>query len=230
MKKRTKYFALPAVTAVAAALLLASCGKDPQSPGYEYFPDMYRSPGFETNGFYYTKKDSAGNRDTLMTNRLPVEGTIPRGFVPFPYPNSPAGDTLAANFWKGSLPASEAVEMEGKVLYEQMCVHCHGDEGKGDGTIVANKKFPNKPPDYTALAPFNQTDGHIYHVITYGKGNMGSHASQLNPEERWKVTRYVQRLARGNVSMADFMKKAAADTAKADSAATKAPVKPVAAK
>lgn len=208
-------------------MLLASCGKDPQSPGYEYFPDMYRGPGFETNGVYYTKKDSTGHRDTMMANRLPVAGTIPRGFVPFPYPNSTSGDTLAAMFWKGSLPASEEVEMQGKVLYEQMCVHCHGDAGKGDGPIVASKKFPNKPPDYAALAPFNQTDGHIYHVITYGKGNMGSHASQLNPEERWKVIRYVQRLARGNVSMAEFNKKMAADTAKADTAATaKAPAKP----
>ena len=30
--------------------------------------------------------------------------------------------------------------------------------------------------------------------MTYGKGLMGSHASQLTKEERWKVVYYVQKL------------------------------------
>ena len=30
--------------------------------------------------------------------------------------------------------------------------------------------------------------------MTYGKGLMGSHASQLTKEERWKVVYYVQHL------------------------------------
>ncbi|MOA50257.1 hypothetical protein D3C78_1732500 [compost metagenome] len=38
------------------------------------------------------------------------------------------------------------------------------------------------------------TAGKIYHTIMYGLNNMGSHASQLSPEERWKVVMYVQQL------------------------------------
>jgi hypothetical protein len=30
--------------------------------------------------------------------------------------------------------------------------------------------------------------------MTYGKGLMGSHASQLSQEERWKLVYYVQKL------------------------------------
>jgi hypothetical protein len=32
----------------------------------------------------------------------------------------------------------------------------------------------------------------MYHVIMYGKGQMGSYASQLKPEERWWVINYIR--------------------------------------
>jgi len=38
------------------------------------------------------------------------------------------------------------------------------------------------------------TDGKIYHTITYGYNAMGSHASQISPEDRWKVVMYVHEL------------------------------------
>ena len=41
------------------------------------------------------------------------------------------------------------------------------------------------------------TDGKIFHTITYGVNLMGSHASQVNPEERWKIVMYVHQLAHG---------------------------------
>ena len=37
-------------------------------------------------------------------------------------------------------------------------------------------------------------EGHIFHVITKGKGRMYSHASQIPVEDRWKIVRYVQTL------------------------------------
>jgi hypothetical protein len=40
------------------------------------------------------------------------------------------------------------------------------------------------------------TDGKIYHTITYGINLMGSHASQVNPTERWKIVMYVHELAK----------------------------------
>ena len=42
----------------------------------------------------------------------------------------------------------------------------------------------------------------MYHTITYGKGNMGSHATQLNPTQRWSIIRYLRYLAVGNVETA----------------------------
>ena len=36
--------------------------------------------------------------------------------------------------------------------------------------------------------------GNIYHAIYYGLNAMGPHNSQLNENERWLVTAYVQKL------------------------------------
>ena len=38
-------------------------------------------------------------------------------------------------------------------------------------------------------------EGKIYHTLTYGKNNMGSHASVLSPKDRWKVIKYVKYLS-----------------------------------
>ena len=71
-------------------------------------------------------------------------------------------------------------------------------KGLGDGLVVAHG-FP-PPPSYSsgqssrggAMKDLN--DGKIYHTITYGVNAMGSYASQLSPEERWKVIMYVHHL------------------------------------
>ncbi len=34
----------------------------------------------------------------------------------------------------------------------------------------------------------------MFHTLTYGKGLMGSHASQLTKTERWKTVHWVQNL------------------------------------
>ena len=50
-------------------------------PGYEYMPNMYRSASYET----YSENPLFKNNSTA---RKPVEGTVPRGFVPFNYDNT----------------------------------------------------------------------------------------------------------------------------------------------
>jgi hypothetical protein len=46
------------------------------------------------------------------------------------------------------------------------------------------------------------TDGKIYHTITYGINLMGAHASQINPEDRWKIVMYVRQLQNDNKPVA----------------------------
>lgn len=185
MRNQSKYLGI----ALIAGLILAvsSCG-DPQSPGVEYMPDMYRTPALEP----YSGNDFYADG---MEARLPVEGTIPVGYNYLPYgiPNDTGGYGLAGRILKNPYPASEEVLADGKEIYTKFCLHCHGKEGMGDGATVTAGGHP-PPPAYNSASLKNLSEGKMFHTITYGKNLMGSHASQLNNEERWKVIRYVQTL------------------------------------
>jgi mono/diheme cytochrome c family protein len=165
-----------------------SCGKkDDNSPGVEFMPDMYRSPSLE----YYQVHVVDG--DTVYNAMKPVKGSVARGFLPYAYPNTAEGYEMAGANLHNPLPAShrDQWEKDGEVLYGKFCVHCHGASGGGDGKV--GLKLPGPPPAYNGALK-NLPEGKIFHTITYGKGTMGSHASQLTQEERWKLVYYVQKL------------------------------------
>ena len=82
---------------------------------------------------------------------------------------------------------------DGKVLYERFCDHCHGAKGVGPDEGSVGEVFAGVP-SYTSDAIKNVSGGHIFHVITQGKGRMGAHGSQISVEDRWKIVRYVQTL------------------------------------
>jgi mono/diheme cytochrome c family protein len=167
---------------------LTSCGKkDENSPGVEFMPDMYRSPSLE----YYSIHTIDG--DTANNAMLPVKGTVARGYMPYGYENTTEGYEAAGLNLKNPLSAAdrEKWEKEGEVLYGKFCIHCHGATGAGDGKVAG--KLPGPPPSYSGALK-NLPEGKIFHSITYGKNSMGSHASQLTAEERWKLVYYVQKL------------------------------------
>ena len=81
---------------------------------------------------------------------------------------------------------------EGKVIYTKFCIHCHGEEGGGDGSVAKNAKFQGVVPNYANLDTLPV--GKMFHSITHGKGVMGSHAAQVTQAERWKLIHYIQKL------------------------------------
>lgn len=180
-----------AVGSVVAGLFLAgitSCGKrDQNSPGFEFMPDMYRSPSLE----YYSTHTIDG--DTVYNAMLPVKGTIARGFMPYPYANNAEGYEAAGANLKNPLPMADRAkwEAEGEVIYGKFCIQCHGATGAGDGKV--GQKLPGAPPAYDGALK-TLPEGKIFHSITYGKGMMGAHAPMLTQEERWKLVCYVQKL------------------------------------
>lgn len=176
----------------AITLLIVSCG-DKQSPGIEFMPDMYRSPGYETYSSSPIFADS-------LSARLPVAGSIPRGYNTFfEYDNTKEGYEAAGRELKNPLEKSESNVLEGERLYNIYCTNCHGKTGMADGSIVANGKYP-PPPAYSTGASSRGgalntlSEGKIYHTIVYGLNLMGSHASQISHEERWKIIMHVQNL------------------------------------
>lgn len=138
-----------------------------------------------------------------MTMREPAPNTVsrnPYGWLPYSLPNDSVGLRLS-NRLVNPLDSGAAVLAQGKVLYETYCDHCHGAKGEGDGKVATGvtvdgveKKAYAGVPNYKADALKNMTEGHIFHVITYGKGLMKPHGSQVNPDDRWKIARYVKSL------------------------------------
>jgi len=218
-QRTTNFFLLPATLAVFA---LASCGH-PDSPGLEYFPDMYRSPSVEAyvdygqDPYYFGDSLVEAQRMTQQA-RLPVPGTIAFSAdasraaynFPYPYPNTTEGYDAAGLSLKSPLPMTQENVDKGKVIYVKMCLHCHGGSGAGDGPVVT---IGGHAPPTAYNGPLKSLpEGKIFHTVTYGKGMMGSHAGQLNKEERWLVTRFVQYLQN------DGKLTASATTAAGDSA------------
>ena len=191
-----------------ALLLLAACGGDKDSPGLEYMPDMYRSPAIEAYVDYgqdpYYFADTIVNRQRLTKSaRYAPEGTIAFAAeqekaaynFPYPYPNTTEGYEQAGLELRNPIAFTQPSVDKGKVLYDKFCLHCHGATGAGDGPVVSKGGHP--PPTAYSGPLKDLSEGKIFHSITFGKGMMGSHAGQLNKEERWLVTRYVQYLQNG---------------------------------
>lgn len=180
-----------AVITLAASMVFTSC-HDKRSTGWEYAPNMYRHIAYDPDQKNPNFKDG-------KTAQVPPAGTIPVGFVRFNYPNTMDGYNLASTEVKNALALTSKHLTEGKKLYTTFCAPCHGLTGQGDG-LVTTHDAGVKPPSYSAGqssrggAMKDLTDGKIYHTITYGVNAMGSYASQLSPEERWKVTMYVHHL------------------------------------
>ncbi len=192
-----KALTLGVITCVIIAGM-SSCSNAPNSPGYEFMPDMYHTPGLK----YYNSQVIGG--DTILSAMKPVAGTIARGHIPAIPPGMDY--EKAGLYLKNPIANSEAVLKDGEVLYGKFCVHCHGEAGKGDGKV--GLKLPGPPPAYDGGALKNLPEGKIFYSITYGKNLMGSHASQLNSEERWKLVHYVQKL-QGSKAPADSLAKTA---------------------
>jgi mono/diheme cytochrome c family protein len=157
-------------------------------------PDMYRSPDYETYSPNPVFKDS-------MTAQQPVAGTVARANaiyndidrMPYPYPNTNEGYEAAGKELHNPLEKTPENLAEGKRLYMNYCVYCHGETGQADGT-VAMRNGPRPLGAYNSDLYKNLPEGKIFHVTQYGKNMMGSHASQVTASQRWKIIMFVQTL------------------------------------
>ena len=163
---------------------IVSC-KNNETPNYQFFPNMYTSPSYETYGAY---EIFPGEQSAM----LPVEGTISRGYSIFDYGSSTAEYDRAKAELVSPLDSTQVDYARGKELYDIYCSACHGAKGDGQGNLVKREKILGIPSYDDAIRAINE--GSIYHVIYYGKNAMGSHKNQLRQEERWQVSAYVMKL------------------------------------
>lgn len=177
MKAIYKIAFLVCVSAVATSCF------DKSRPNYQYFPNMYEPVPYEA----YSESSAFHNG---KEGQLPAEGSIPRGFTPYEYENTEEGYNLAKANLKSPLDSTEVDMVKAKELFTIYCAICHGDKGDGKGNLAKREKFLGIP-NYKER---DITEGSVFHVETYGKNNMGSHANQLTQKERWEVAHYVMKL------------------------------------
>ena len=170
------------ISLLVLIMSITSCF-DPSKPNYQYFPNMYESVGYKT----YQESDAFPNG---IQAQLPVEGSVPRGWQPYEYEDSNEGYESAKLNLKSPLVNNEENLKNGKKMYDIYCSVCHGSKGDGQGILMEREKFLGIP----SYADRDITEGSIYHVLMHGINLMGSHAGQVDDQERWQIAQYVLKL------------------------------------
>ena len=168
-------------------MILWSCDRQKSMRGYDFIPDMVYSRAYDTYSKNPNFKDS-------MTMRVPVSGTVPRGFTPFRYTIDSASRKRAGLELVNPFLPTEEVLGRGKLIFTTFCIGCHGASGKGDGQLYISGLYPLKPREISGVPTSKLLDGEIFHTITLGFGSMMAHGAQVRTEDRWKLVLYVREL------------------------------------
>ena len=179
------------------ALGFAGCGgAKGDDPGHAYMPDMYYSRAYETYGY----NDVGGEFDSLKGRGInytgmPVPGSVARDeMISYHLTNDSAGMAAASSLRNplDSMAMTKDAMKEAERLYLVYCGICHGEKLDGNGPLPTSGAYAPVPANFTAPNIKAYPDGHYFHVITYGIRTMGSYASQLTPEQRWWVIKYIR--------------------------------------
>lgn len=197
-----KKIAIIATLALSMATVFIGC-KDKREPGRAYMPDMAYSRAYESyasrdSAIFTMDPNSAGHK--IFFNNLPPAGTLKRReLFPFTVAFDNSFSTIDSNVSLKSQLASVKNPLEpltGKELEEAgrlfniNCAVCHGAKAEANGPLAPKiggvKSIVAASPGYS--------DGRIFYIMEYGQGNMGSYASQLSREQRWRIVQYIRTL------------------------------------
>lgn len=197
---------------IAAGTFLVSCAAGVDDTGLEYAPQMYHSTPYEPltqivdedAGSWLDSNEADEHGEFYNSNpynafkmnmREPVANTVKRGTLLQPSFGKDDLEAAASTLQSPFEAGDESVVKQGKALYDRYCKHCHGAKGNADGLVA---EVYAGVANLNGAAYLEITEGHIFHVITYGKGLMGAHGSQVSPEDRWRIARYVKELQNAN--------------------------------
>jgi mono/diheme cytochrome c family protein len=177
-------------TLVGSSLaFMTSCTAGGDNPGIEYAPNMYHSFAYEPFSQEENKPNTINPNGLNM--RLPARHTIAQGqidYAKYDLPKTQEAYEGASVFPNPTTPTIYNLA-EGKRLYNINCTPCHGEDGQGNGTIVADGKFPKVPSYADRLPTIN--DGKAFYSIKYGKNLMGGYGSVLSPNQIWQVIHFI---------------------------------------
>jgi mono/diheme cytochrome c family protein len=125
------------------------------------------------------------------SQRPPVEGTVPRGYLR----EDELLETGKINGEVASVfpfPIDEATLQRGRGRYDIYCSPCHSRTGDGSGMVV--ERGYRRPPSLHIDRLRSAPPGYIFDLITNGFGAMPDYASELRVRDRWAVAAYIRAL------------------------------------
>lgn len=175
------------ILTVVFSVIIIGCSGGRNSTGYSLINDMIHSTAYEAFSENQLFEDG-------QSMQVAPANTVPRGFMPHPMNADGTPQVLENPHTMNDYKWKRA-----ELLFNRTCAACHGVDGQGKGLVVTEGGFPAPPKfksrtfSYKKYAKKGKTPpGHIYNVITFGIGNMPSHAQQLYAEDRWAVSEYVR--------------------------------------
>ncbi len=170
---------------VLTAVVNYALQPDYARPNWDFMPDMQYSPAYGA----YSHNPNFSDGKTLQQ---PVAGTLARGERSLHYQATPEDARRAGRELVNPINDDDKTSLDrGAHVYRIFCIVCHGPTGAGDGP-AASRGVPALP--LSAGNSVAMKDGHLFHILTYGRGAMGSYAGQLTPHDRWCVIRHVRTL------------------------------------
>ena len=162
------------LSAVVALALLSSCRIDMQV--------QPKQNPLSRSDFYPDQRSA----------RPLIEGTVARGqlqadqyFYTGKIGSNP-GDYMP-------FPVTKEVLERGRERYDIFCAPCHSRLGDGEG-FVPSRGFSRRPPSYHIPRLEKAPLGYFFDVMTSGFGIMSDYASQIPPDDRWKIVAYIRAL------------------------------------
>jgi mono/diheme cytochrome c family protein len=171
---------------LCVVLALAGCT---DWAGYDIDVALGEIPAIST-----MRRDVVPDRYDML--RLPPDGTVPvvhpLGDVPAPYAQTQL-DSIAP-LLVSPFQATPEVLQRGRLAYDTYCSVCHGATGDGQGSVIAQNKFPFALPIGPGSPSVGRSDGYLYAVIDVGRGLMPPYGHRMTHGDRWAVVHYLRQL------------------------------------
>lgn len=155
---------------VGLLLIAWGCDNDQKATKLQYMPDMADAPVVEAQEGYLDPPPHAIARESTRIFADPDK---------------------ASERYVNTLPANEENLAAGKKFFGIYCGVCHGQDGKGNGTLTNN--YPkDSVPDITRSEIRGNSDGWYMDKILRGGALMPSYAYATEHKERWQIIMYLR--------------------------------------
>jgi mono/diheme cytochrome c family protein len=129
----------------------------------------------------------------LRSSRAPVDGTVARGDLredSYYYTGKMGANP--GDYMPAEVPVNEENLERGRERFNIYCAPCHSRVGDGNGMIP--QRGYRHPPTYHSDRLRKAPLGYFFDVITNGFGAMPDYASQIPPDDRWRIVAYIRAL------------------------------------